>query len=471
MSIKIIEVFSVGTHTDSAGNSKEWTEEEVKGIVTKYNEMVTNDKSSIVPIVKGHPETDAPAYGWVQELEYDDGVMKAHVKFNKLFEEEIKDEQYKKVSIALFEDNTLRHIGMLGAVPPAVKGLENVEFSFSKMHFAGWNFEEEKVEDVIEKKDVIIDTKDNKKEFAEIQLKENLKRDKPEIYSDYNSSDFADPTHFKFPIKTKGQVLSSIAVVHKGNTLTEYTQTEIDIIKSRIIQASSNIGINLNPETWTVEFAEVKIDTKDLSKNQLEKIINNTLNNNKEFNMNEWLEKLKSAIISLVVANSSEEAGAEVQAGMEKFLTENPMPKEEAKTDPAFTQALKEIETLKYNARTKEHNEFADGLIAKGVITPAEKPNIVNTMELLHSNDKKMEFSSGDNKSQVTALEAYKLTFSGMKGNDLTKDVALDGKGEEPTEFRVNLDKKAKEFQAEQLKAGKEVAYDVAVRNILSTGV
>jgi hypothetical protein len=45
------------------------------------------------------------------------------------FEQMVKDGKYKNVSIYLNPDNTLRHIGFLGAVPPAVQGLKPVQFA------------------------------------------------------------------------------------------------------------------------------------------------------------------------------------------------------------------------------------------------------------------------------------------------------------------------------------------------------
>jgi hypothetical protein len=60
------EVFKVGSHTDSSGNTKTWTEEELKQIADTYNKQSEHE----APIVVGHPKTDSPAFAWVDGLMY-----------------------------------------------------------------------------------------------------------------------------------------------------------------------------------------------------------------------------------------------------------------------------------------------------------------------------------------------------------------------------------------------------------------
>lgn len=57
------EVFRTGTHTDSAGNTSQWTKDDLDRIAQQYDP--THHEA---PIVIGHPETDSPAYGWIQAL-------------------------------------------------------------------------------------------------------------------------------------------------------------------------------------------------------------------------------------------------------------------------------------------------------------------------------------------------------------------------------------------------------------------
>lgn len=125
-----IEIFRIGKQTDSAGNSYNYTQNDLDQIVNKYNDMAKISDSYEAPIVLGHPEADEPAYGWVKQLERRGDLLYAELKdLSPEFDGLIEKKLYKKVSIALYKDLTLKHIGLLGAVPPAVKGLVNVNFS------------------------------------------------------------------------------------------------------------------------------------------------------------------------------------------------------------------------------------------------------------------------------------------------------------------------------------------------------
>jgi len=120
-----VEVFRIGEHTDSSGNTRDWNSSDLEEIVNHYN---TNKHEA--PVVVGHPKENAPAFGWVEALKTDGRVLFA--KFKQLvpeFIEAVKKGMYKKRSISLYPDMSLRHIGFLGAIPPAVKGLADIKFS------------------------------------------------------------------------------------------------------------------------------------------------------------------------------------------------------------------------------------------------------------------------------------------------------------------------------------------------------
>jgi len=131
------EVFKAGLHADANGNEREWTEEDLNAIVEKYNNQPPDERHD-APVVIGHPVNNSPAYAWVEQLRKNGDTIEA--KFTQIdpqFEDLIKEGRYKKVSIALYPDMMLRHVGFLGAIPPAVKGLKdanfNAETSFSEL--------------------------------------------------------------------------------------------------------------------------------------------------------------------------------------------------------------------------------------------------------------------------------------------------------------------------------------------------
>lgn len=113
-----IQVFKSGTHRDSAGNERTWTNDDLDLIVKNFSEQV--------PVVLGHPKTDEPAYAWVCEVKREGDILFAKIdKVHPEFSNWVEKGLYRKISIALDADLNLRHIGFLGAVNPAVKGLEN----------------------------------------------------------------------------------------------------------------------------------------------------------------------------------------------------------------------------------------------------------------------------------------------------------------------------------------------------------
>lgn len=130
-----IELFRSGTHTDSAGNTRNWAPDDVREIASIYNNQYPTHEA---PAVLGHPADNDPAYGWVERLDTEDGVDERGTPITKLFGtfkdfvpefiDMVKRGLYKKRSIALYADKLLRHVGWLGAVPPAIKGLANPQF-------------------------------------------------------------------------------------------------------------------------------------------------------------------------------------------------------------------------------------------------------------------------------------------------------------------------------------------------------
>jgi hypothetical protein len=56
-----IEVFRTGRHTDSAGQTREWTAADLMTIARQHD-PARHETS----IVLGHPTLDAPVYGWVE---------------------------------------------------------------------------------------------------------------------------------------------------------------------------------------------------------------------------------------------------------------------------------------------------------------------------------------------------------------------------------------------------------------------
>lgn len=130
-----IHIFKAGTHTSVAGDTIAFSESDVTASINAYDPAIHE-----APLVIGHPTLDAPAYGWVKSLAAaDDGMIATPDQVNADFAEMHKQGAFKKVSASFYPPTSasnpvpgvwyLRHVGFLGAMPPAIKGLRNPEFA------------------------------------------------------------------------------------------------------------------------------------------------------------------------------------------------------------------------------------------------------------------------------------------------------------------------------------------------------
>lgn len=119
-----IPIFRGGWQTD--GNGRVWDGDDlIEKAISAFD-----PKQHEPPVVVGHPRHDAPAFGWVEGLKKEGDLLLA--KFRDVvpeFTEAVKKGLYKKRSAAFYPDGRLRHVGFLGATPPAVKGLADVAFA------------------------------------------------------------------------------------------------------------------------------------------------------------------------------------------------------------------------------------------------------------------------------------------------------------------------------------------------------
>lgn len=122
---KWFEIFRAGDHTSSNGKARIWTKQDLDYMVSSYNE---NDNPA--PLVIGHPKSNGPAYGWVDKLaRVGDNLLALPKQVSPALSELVKNGTYPKRSISVKADGTLNHVGFIGAFPPAVKGLEDIEFA------------------------------------------------------------------------------------------------------------------------------------------------------------------------------------------------------------------------------------------------------------------------------------------------------------------------------------------------------
>lgn len=130
-----IHIFRRGTHTAVSGATIDFNDEMLADAAAVYDPALHE-----APIVVGHPEINAPAYGWVGGLSFAGGDVSAHPsQIDPAFAEMVRNGNFKKVSASWYLPDSpvnpkpghlyLRHVGFLGAAAPSVKGLKQAEFA------------------------------------------------------------------------------------------------------------------------------------------------------------------------------------------------------------------------------------------------------------------------------------------------------------------------------------------------------
>lgn len=131
-----IEIFRQGRHTDDAGVVRDFTAADLQRMAQAYDPSQRE-----APLTVGHPAHNLPAYGFVQRLVVNDAgrlAMDPH-QVEPQFAEMVQAGRFKKRSAAFYSPQHpnnpkpgawyLRHVAFLGAQPPAVSGLKDIEFS------------------------------------------------------------------------------------------------------------------------------------------------------------------------------------------------------------------------------------------------------------------------------------------------------------------------------------------------------
>lgn len=131
-----IEIFRPGRHIDDQGVAHNFSDADVDGMAASYNPALRE-----APLTVGHPKDNLPAYGWVKAVARNaDGVL-AITPHNvePQFAEMVAARRFPKRSASFYPPQApnnptpgkwyLRHVAFLGAQPPAIAGLKDIQFS------------------------------------------------------------------------------------------------------------------------------------------------------------------------------------------------------------------------------------------------------------------------------------------------------------------------------------------------------
>lgn len=133
--MSMLEILKVGPVTAKNGIRYNFSEHDLQHMIDVYNPNLYR-----APLVIGHPSEQAPAYGYVKALSYANGKLLAEpVQVDPQFSEMVNSGKYLSLSASFYAPHApgnpkpgttyLRHVGFLGAAPPAVKGLAFPQFA------------------------------------------------------------------------------------------------------------------------------------------------------------------------------------------------------------------------------------------------------------------------------------------------------------------------------------------------------
>lgn len=134
--MKTINIFKPGAHTSMEGSRLSFSEADLSAAAAAYDPNLHE-----APLVVGHPQHNLPAYGWVSGLSFSEetGLEAEPNQVDESFSEMVNAGRFKKISASFYTPDSpsnpvpgtyyLRHVGFLGAMPPAVKGLRDAAFS------------------------------------------------------------------------------------------------------------------------------------------------------------------------------------------------------------------------------------------------------------------------------------------------------------------------------------------------------
>jgi hypothetical protein len=132
---KPLHIFKPGRHTAMGGVVVEFSESQLGASASAYDPALWR-----APLVVGHPTTNGPAYGWVDGLAASAiGLEAEPADVEPAFADMVNAKRFANISASFWSPTApgnpvpgvyyLRHVGFLGATPPAIKGLRTPEFS------------------------------------------------------------------------------------------------------------------------------------------------------------------------------------------------------------------------------------------------------------------------------------------------------------------------------------------------------
>ena len=214
--MNFFEIFKAGTYPQG-----KFTKEQIEEIAKNYDPSFCE-----APITLDH-EQSGPAFGWVESVKAEKGVLKATFKdVTEDLKTFVNDGKYKKISVEIYRELEgkkpyLKAVSFLGASIPQVKGMEAVQFKEGESDV--YTFEVATEESKPDKKDEEKEIQDLKNQVNDLEEKINTFKEKETSTENIKS------------LKTKVEELTDeLATFKEKASGKEDIKKELDYLKNKI---------------------------------------------------------------------------------------------------------------------------------------------------------------------------------------------------------------------------------------------
>ncbi len=211
--MKFFEIFKAGTYPQG-----KFTKEQIEEIAKNYDPSFCE-----APITLDH-EQSGPAFGWVESVKADKGVLKATFKdVTEDLKSFVNDGKYRKISVEIYRELEgkkpyLKAVSFLGASIPQVKGMESVQFKEGESDV--YTFEVEPLKG----------DKPEEKEILDLKNQVNDLEEKINTFKEKETSSETIKT-----LKTKIETLTNELLTFKEKASDkDGIQKELDYLKNKI---------------------------------------------------------------------------------------------------------------------------------------------------------------------------------------------------------------------------------------------
>ena len=390
-----IEIFRGGKQIDSDGKVHDGDALIDRAIETfnpSYHEP---------PIVVGHPTDNAPAFGWVRGLKRSGNRLLAKARdVVPEFEAVAKQGLYKKRSASFYPDGRLRHVGFLGAAPPAVKGLADLKFDGGEA-MATFEFSASQEDKAAQRA---------RSEKYKIAIKDGGHVTRPGQWKNVPDDQFLDPVNYRYPCPDADQTRAAASYWGQADNQAQYSSQERSIISERLDKFRKKFKIGEYRREGKMKFSEFLEIFKF------------------------WKKCEEDPDIELPTLSAKQTP----IAGGEKTFTEADIAAAKKEAADAEREKLtaefsEKTDRAQREAQNKEISDFCDDLILKEKIPPSLKDaGLVAFMQSLDANSE-ITFAEGSDKK--TPLDWFKEFLERIGESPIFKEMATKEKAGQAAEF------------------------------------